>query len=56
VHYERLLLPFGKDGSAVDGLMICLEISSPEGPFDTSELKHPPAKGPAMGLCATILQ
>ena len=56
VHYERLLLPFGTNGSTVDGVMLCLEISSPEGPFDTRDLMNPPAKGPAMGLCATILQ
>jgi hypothetical protein len=55
VNFERLLLPFGKDAATVDGLMVSFEITSPEGPVDTRDLVHPPARAPAMALCATIL-
>jgi hypothetical protein len=55
VHFERLLLPFAKDGRTVDGLLASIEIGSPEGPFETRNLMNPPAKAPGMALCATIL-
>jgi hypothetical protein len=54
VHFERLLLPFGEDGVTVDGLLVSIEISSPEGPFETRDLMTAPAKPPALALCATI--
>jgi hypothetical protein len=55
VHYERLLLPFGQDGTHADGLLVSIEISSPEGPFDNRDLMTSPAKPPALALCATIV-
>lgn len=54
VHFERLLLPFSQDGSQVHGLMVSIEISSPEGPFEHRDLMNEPAKTPSMALCATI--
>ncbi len=54
VHYERLLLPFGEDGVTVDGLLVSIEISSPEGPFESRDLMTAPAKPPVLALCATI--
>jgi hypothetical protein len=54
VHYERLLLPFGEDGVTVDGLMVSIEISSPEGPFERRNVMNPPAKPPGLALSCTI--
>jgi hypothetical protein len=55
VHYERLLLPFASDGAQVDGLLVSIEISSPEGPFENRDVMKSSAKPPALALCATIL-
>jgi hypothetical protein len=54
VHYERLLLPFGENGGTVDGLMVSIEISSPEGLFERRDLMSRPAKPPGLALCCTI--
>lgn len=55
VHYERLLLPFSEASTRVDGLIVSIEISSPEGQFESRDLMTAPAKPPALALCATIL-
>ncbi len=55
VHYERLLLPFGKDGVHVDGVLASIEAVSPEGAFENRDLMNPPEKKPAFALCTTIL-
>lgn len=54
VHYERLLLPFGRDGRQVDGVLASIETISPEGAFDNRDLMNLPEKTPAFALCATI--
>ena len=55
VHYERLLLPFGQDGTHVDGMLASIEAVSPEGAFENRDLMNPPEKKPAFALCTTIL-
>jgi hypothetical protein len=54
VHYERLLLPFSRDGVAVDRILASLEAVSPEGDFERRDLMKPPAKPPAFAFCTTI--
>lgn len=54
VHYERLLLPFSRDSSAVDRILISMEAVSPEGSFEHRDLMTSPTKRPAFALCATI--
>jgi hypothetical protein len=55
VHYERLLLPFSRDGASVDRILASLEAVSPEGEFDQRDLMKAPPKPPAFALC-TIIQ
>jgi hypothetical protein len=52
VHFERLLLPFGRDGTAVDGILTSIEAVSPEGVFHSQELMT--SSRPAFALCAII--
>jgi hypothetical protein len=54
VHYERLLLPFGRDETRVDRILASLETVSPQGAFDNRELLKSPPKAPTFALCATI--
>jgi len=54
VHFERLLLPFGRDGVAVDRILASLETVSPEGVFDNNDLMRSAPKPPAFALCVTI--
>ncbi len=54
VHYERLLLPFGRDGVAVDHILASLEAVSPEGAFENRDLMKAPSRPPAFALCTTI--
>jgi hypothetical protein len=54
VHYERLLLPFGHDGIAVDRILASLEVVSPEGAFENRDLMKAPPSPPAFGLCTLI--
>jgi len=54
VHYERLLLPFSRDGAAIDRILASLETMSPEGAFDHHDILTPAAKPPAFALCTTI--
>jgi hypothetical protein len=52
VHYERLLLPFSRDGVAIDRILASLETVSPEGAFDNCEIMV--SKPPTFALCTTI--
>ena len=52
VHFERLLLPFGRDGTAVDRIIVSIEAVSPEGAFDGHHLMA--ATPPAFAFCAVI--
>jgi len=54
VHFERLLLPFGRDGTEVDGILASIEAVSPEGVFHSRELMTTPSSRPAFALCAII--
>ena len=54
VHYERLLLPFGLNGFAVDHILASLEAVSPEGAFENRDLMKAPSRPPAFALCTII--
>ncbi len=54
VHYERLLLPFSRDGVAIDRVLASLETVSPEGAFDHRDILNSASKPPAFALCTTI--
>lgn len=54
VHYERLLLPFARDGLAVDRILVSLETVSPDGAFENNGLMRQPALKPIVTLCAAI--
>jgi hypothetical protein len=53
VHFERLLLPFGRDGTAVDRILASIEAVSPEGEFQSRDLMLASAP-PAFAFCAII--
>jgi hypothetical protein len=53
VHYERLLLPFGRDGT-VERILASLETVSPEGSIDREGLMKAPEKAPAFAFLTTI--
>jgi hypothetical protein len=38
VHYERLLLPFARDGHTVDRILVSFELVCPDGAFDAAAL------------------
>jgi hypothetical protein len=54
VHIERLLLPFGRDGTAVDRILASIEAVSPEGVFEGRDLMTAPSMPPAFAFCAII--
>jgi hypothetical protein len=54
VHFERLLLPLGRDGSAVDRVLASIEAVSPEGVFHADDLMMAPAAPPAFAFCGII--
>ena len=54
VHYERLLLPFGRDGVVVDRILVSLEAINPEGVLDNNDLMRSTPKPPAFALGVTI--
>ena len=54
VHFERLLLPLGRDGTSVDRVLASIEASSPEGTFDGRDVMTASASPPAFALCAVI--
>ena len=54
VRYERLLLPFARDGENVDRILTSFEFICEDGAFVSHELITAPAKPPALRLSATI--
>jgi hypothetical protein len=54
VHFERLLLPFGRDGIAVDRILASIEAVSPEGVFDDRDLMAARSVPPAFAFCSII--
>ena len=52
VHYERLLLPFGREQA--EHILASLEIASPEGAVDHRALMKAPTKAPAFAFLTTI--
>ena len=54
VHYERLLLPFSRNGINVDRILASLETVSPEGAFENRNIFKAPTTAPNYSLCATI--
>jgi hypothetical protein len=54
VHYERLLLPFSRQGVAVDRILASLETVSPDGAFDNRDILKSIPKAPTFALCTTI--
>lgn len=54
VHYERLLLPFGKDGQNVSRILASFEFICPDGTFVREELMKAPVFAPMLRLSATI--
>ena len=54
VHYERLLLPFARDGENVDRILASFEFISPDGAFDNRDLMAAQTTPPALRLSATI--
>ena len=55
VHYERLLLPYGRDGERVDHIVAAFEFVSPDGAFDREGLMSSLAEPPKLRLSATII-
>jgi hypothetical protein len=54
VHYERLLLPFARDGESVDRILTSFEFICEDGAFVSHELMTAPATAPTLRLSATI--
>ena len=54
VHFERLLLPFARDGRTVDRILASFEFICPDGAFDSHELMKDLVTPPALRLSATI--
>ena len=55
VNLERLVLPFGRDGSAVDRILASLEMVSIEGGFNSRELLKAQSTPPTNSLNAIIV-
>jgi hypothetical protein len=54
VDFERLLLPFSRDGSTVDRILTMLEWVSVEGGFESRQLLRSQGEAPVYSVCATI--
>ena len=54
IHFERLLLPFARDGQIVDRILASFEFICDDGAFDGNELMTSLATPPALRLSATI--
>lgn len=54
VDFERLLLPFARDGVTVDRVVAMLEWISVEGGFENRKLLRSQAQAPVYSVCATI--
>lgn len=55
VNLERLVLPFGRDGSVVDRILASLEMVSIEGSFNSRELLKAQSTPPTTSLNAIIV-
>ena len=54
VHFERLLLPFGRDGHSVDRVLASFEFICPDGAFAAVGLLSAQIEPPSLRFCATI--
>lgn len=54
VHFERLLLPYGRDGECIDHILAAFEFVSPEGAFNSQALMRSLKTAPVLRLAATI--
>lgn len=54
VHYERLMLPFARDGQKVDRILASFELVCDDGAFDSTALLSSQAAPPVLKLAATI--
>lgn len=54
IHFERLLLPFARDGVTVDRILAALEFVCADGDFDDKALLSAPAAAPTLQLSVTI--
>jgi hypothetical protein len=54
VHYERLLLPFSRDGATVDRILASFEFICEDGAFESRALMTAPGTPPTLRLSATI--
>jgi hypothetical protein len=54
VQRENLFLPFSLGGVEVERVLVSIEASSPEGPFELREMMTSPVRPPVIALCATI--
>jgi hypothetical protein len=54
VQYERLLLPFGRDGQTVDRILVSLEMVCSDGAFMNRELMKSSKVPSEFAVCATI--
>lgn len=54
VQYERLILPFSKDGNTVSRIVTSFEFVCEDGAFSRSELMATPSAPPRVRLAATI--
>lgn len=54
VHYERLLLPFARDGASVDRILASFEFICEDGAFDGRELMTSLAVPPVLRVSAMI--
>ena len=54
IHFERLLLPFARDGETVDRILAALEFVCADGNFDAQALLSAPGSARTLRLSATI--
>jgi hypothetical protein len=54
VHYERLMLPFGRDHETVDRVLASLETVSPDGAFEHRDLMKQVSPQARFTVCAVI--
>ncbi len=54
IHFERLLLPFARDGETVDRILAALEFVCDDGDFDAQALLSAPGAARTLRLSATI--
>ena len=54
IHFERLLLPFSRDGENVDRILASFEFICEDGAFDSHDLINSQTVAPALRLSATI--